>query len=418
MKRCFFVAFGLLVLLAATPAWSEEIQGVFGGQLGGQTSATGAALVKGWAVAESGVWQVVIQVEGTGASTVDKHDVGNGNYGKSRPDIEVLYPGFPDSEAAGFSYILNTTNYANGQYKVSAKVITLDGTVAQLSSKTIEFNNNTSILVPFGRILNPQRSADLFGTCDPANPRQRLVAIEGWVLDLGDEINDAGVGYVELMIDNAGPVANTRSGCRWDAAAGGFTSCYGLVTPAIERNYPFARDAQHAGFRFVIDVGQLIQFGYSQGHHTLGIRAGDVSNQVADVDEWSVFFRCIEDVNEGSYGRIESPRAGRTYSGNITVQGWAIDWEEVDFVRLRVDGTPIGTADYGEEDGIFDTRPGVFSQYYNYPNVLAPVWRLANGFDTTQISDGLHQLQLIVIDKEGDSTLVGEVTFRVNNSID
>ncbi len=416
MRRRFYLTLGLLVLLASAPVLAQEtLVGHFAGQPGGKNSGSGAMTLKGWALADSGIRQVVIRVDGI--------DIGAAIYGKPRPDVEELFPGFPDSEAGGFGYRLNTTRFTNGKHQVSAKAISFDGTVRVLTP-TIEMEliNNTSILTPFGAILNPQRNTEVYGSCDPLNPRRRLTAIEGWVLDLGMETNDAGVGYVELMIDNALPAGdgfNTRAHCTWVASAGGFTSCYGLFTPAIERLYPFARDAPNAGFRFVVDVGDLIRSGYSQGHHTFGIRAGDVSNQFADVDEWGVTFRCIEDINEGSYGRIESPRKGLTYSGQINVQGWAVDWEQVDRVRILIDGVFVGFADYGEEDGIFETRPGVFSQYWSYPNVFAPVWRLPGGYDSTQLSDGFaHQMQVRVIDKEGDQTLIGEVSFWVNNVFD
>lgn len=415
MRRRFYLTLGLLILLAGTPVLAETVIGHLGGQPGGKNSGSGAITIKGWALADSGIKRVVIQVDGI--------DIGGANYGKPRPGVESLYPDFPDSEAAGYGYRLNSTLFGNGLHEVSAKAISNDGTVRILSPKIeMQFLNNTSILTPFGAILNPERNVNVYGTCDEANPRRRLTAIEGWVLDLGVETNDAGVGYVELMIDNqlpAGDGYNTRANCTWNASAGGFTSCYGLFTPAIEKLYPFARDAPNAGFRFVVDVGELIRTGYSEGHHTFGIRAGDVSNQVADIDEWGVTFRCIEDVNEGSYGRIESPREGLIYSGTMNVQGWAVDWEQVDRVRILIDGVSIGFADYGEEEGIYETRPGVFSQYWNYPNVFAPVWRLPGGYDTTELADGVvHQMQVRVVDKEGDQTLIGEVTFFVNNSSD
>lgn len=415
MRRRFYLTLGLLVLLAGTPVLADNVLGHFRGQPGDKNSGTGALTLTGWALADSGIKLVVIQVDG--------HDIGAALYGKPRPDVEDLYPNYPDSAAAGFGYRLNSTLFQNGKHKVSAKAISFDGTVRVLSPKIeIEFLNNTSILLPFGAILSPQRNANIYGTCIQANPRRRLMAIEGWALDLGVETNDAGVGWVELMIDNqlvAGDGYNTRANCTWDASSGGFRNCYGLFTPSIERLYPFARDAPNAGFRFVIDVGELINGGYSEGHHTIGIRAGDVSNQREDIDEFGVNFFCIEDINEGSYGRIESPRAGQIYSGTINVQGWAVDWEQVDRVRVLVDGEFAGFADYGEEDGIYETRPGVFSQYWNFPDVFAPVWRLPGGYDTTQLADGIaHQMQVRVIDKEGASTLIGEVNFFVNNSFD
>ncbi|MCP4247961.1 MAG: hypothetical protein GY778_13015, partial [bacterium] len=260
--------------------------------------------------------QVVIQVDGV--------DIGAAVFGRSRPGVERDYPGYPDSAAAGFGYRLNSTIFANGLHTVSAKVVTNAGKVTKIpGAKEFLFTNNTTILVPFGAVTEPHRNAQIFGTCDPNDPRRRLTAIEGWALDLGVETNDAGIGYVELLIDNQ-DFSNSRTGCRFILGAGGFTNCYGLFNPAIERLYPFALDAPNAGFRFVLDVGAMISNGgYVECHHSVPSRSGAFSNQIADVDEIPVVFRCVEGLpNEGSVGKIERPRPGVIYSGNMPVGGW------------------------------------------------------------------------------------------------
>lgn len=398
-------------LLAVPVAAQETIRGNFEGEVNGHDTGTGALTLSGWAVADSGVRQVIIQVDG--------EDVGAALYGTRRPDVARVNPGFPDSQAAGFGFRLDSTRYVNGRHTVSAKVISHSGNELRLAGKVIRFNNNTTLLVPFGSINQPRRNAEVFGTCDPLDPRRRLTPVTGWVLDLGVEINDAGVGYVELMIDNQ-PFFNTRTGCRFIFDAGGFTNCYGLFRPDIERLYPFAKDAPTAGFRFVLDIGFLISnLNYVEGSHLLTIRAGDISNQIADVDEIPVVFRCIEGLpNEGSFGKIESPRRDVVYSGDLLIQGWALDAEGIDRVRILIDGDFVGLARYGVEDGIFDTRPAVFSQYLGFPDAEAPVFRLVPDFDTTKLSDGLHRLDVIVKDVEGDRTLIGNVKFRVDNSVD
>ena len=63
------------------------------------------------------------------------------------------------------------------------------------------------------------------------------------------------------------------------------------------------------------------------------------------------------------------------------------------------------------------TRPAVLEQFPGFPNSGAPVWRLAD-FDTTTLSEGLHQLQVQVTDVLGDETIIGDVTFWVNNEED
>ena len=409
MKTRSILKLALLVGLLAVPATAQEhIVGFFEGQPGALNSGSGAIPVKGWVLAESGVRQVIVQIDG--------FDVGQAIFGAPRPAVTRMWPDFPDSAGPAFSYRINSTQWPNGPHTVSVKVISQAGNIATLGgTRQILFNNNTQILAPFGQITTPQRNAQIFGTCDPLDPRRRLVPVEGWALDLGVETNDAGVGWVELMVDNQ-IFSNSRTGCFFALEAGGLTNCYGLPRPEIERLFPFAKDAPNAGYRFVLDIGFMISsLGFTEGQHLLTIRSGDISNQTADVDEIPVVFRCIEDVNEGSFGRIESPRSGRTYAGNMPVQGWAVDWEGVETVMIRVDGVLVGQADFGADDGIFETRPQVFSRYSTFPDADAPVWRLVPAFDTNTISDGAHQLQVNVIDQEGDITIIGETTFFVDN---
>lgn len=421
MKRYALSCLALLAtaFLAAPSGAQDTVLGFFEGQFvegqhGEGNSGTGAMVLRGWALAGSGVRQVILQVDG--------RDDGTALLGRARPGVERAFPGFPDSAAAGWAYRLNSTRYSNGRHTVRALVVTNAGRTVVLDtteggkSFVFNFNNNTTILVPFGAIQFPQRNGVVAGTCDTTSLVRRLTPIEGWALDLGVETNDAGIGYVELMIDNQ-IVFNTRTGCHFDFRAGGFTNCYGLPRPEIERLYPFAKNAPNAGFRFVLDVGALIAgLRYSEGEHLITIRAGDTSNQIADIDEFPVFFACDTLMpNEPSFGFIESPRRGAQYAGDLTIQGWLLDAEGVDRVRVMVDGEFVGFAAYGVEDGIFETRPGVFAQYPGFPDVEAPVFRLIPDFDTTILSDGGHQVQVFTLDREGARSLIGEVTFFVDN---
>ncbi len=407
LQQGLLVVLVLCSLVAMTPpANAENVVGFFEGQSGGLNSGGGVITLTGWVLADSGIKKVVIQVDGV--------DLGSARYGQSRPDVAALYPGFPNSNNAGFGYKLNSTDFLNGNHLISAKVTTQAGTTVVLSgSRTLFFNNNTHNLVPFGAIDHPQRNAHLFGTCDESAPSalpvgRRYAIVEGWALDLGVEIGDTGVSWVELLIDGS-IVANTRTTCRFDRESGGLTDCYGLPRPDIEFLYPFALDAPNSGFRFALDIGALIEFGYVRGYHVLTIRAGDITSQHANIAEIPVDFFCSGDLgNEGSFGRIESPRRGRAYSGNILFQGWALDGEGVQAISLRIDGQFIGQAAYGVA-----SRPAVAARYPGYPDIAAPAWRFT--YDSTEIADGFHQAQVVVIDVENKHTVIAEVDFFVDN---
>lgn len=415
----------VLTTLCVTPAsHAETVVGAFEGNVTGMNAGTGVVGVIGWALASTGVKRVIIQVDGS--------DVGQAFFGFEKPQITAEYPGFPDTAHPGFVYNLNSVPYSNGNHVVSAKVITHGGASVVLpGTRNIHFTNNTSILVPFGKIERPQKGAQVFGTCGDHPPNltlpRRYTVVEGWALDLGVEIGDAGLGWVELLVDGA-IVADSILGdilfdgidgyaglgaCTFDVSAGGLSNCYGLPRPDVERSYPFAFNAPNAGYRFVLDIGALIEFiGYSRGHHVLTIRAGDIIGQLANVAEIPVSFFCAGDFgNEGAFGEIESPGAARILSGQATFKGWALDGEGIaplGFLDVYIDGKFRGKAEYA-----IGRRQSVERQYPGYPDSLRPAWRFR--FDTTTISDGFHDLQVFVTDTVGDRDLIGERRFVVDN---
>lgn len=368
----------------------------------GIPGAGGILGVTGWALDDDGVAAVDIYVDGAIA--------GRAFYGFSRPDVEAVFPGFPDSATGGWAFNLDTSRYPNGLHSVAALATSVVGERIFLDSAVYEFLNTTANLVPFGRIDFPLANTELFGNCDLAGP-PRFSVINGFAVDAGIEIGDTGVGYVELLIDGS-LWANSRVDCEFDFARGGLSDCYGLRRIDIERSYPTLRDAPHSGFRFVIDVGFLINFGYSPGFHVLSIRSGDVKGQVAEIAELPVTFFCDDFIgNEGSFGDLDLPPILEgLLSGVVHFTGWALDWEGVADVRIFVDGEDFGSADRGLP------RPGVSAQFPGYPDSAAPGWSF--NLDSTRLPDGPHNLQVIVRDQSAAAveTLIGERAFTVVNS--
>ena len=470
MRRAI-VTLGLLVLLAASPSQGQEL-GSFDGAFCGEplelcNAGSGYLNVVGWALASTGVRRVVIQVDG--------ENLGQASYGLPRADVTALFPGFPDSARPGWAYSLNSTFYDNGLHRVSARVETFGGSTYTLHGPDLLFTNNQSLLEPFGEIESPGHNEDVFGTCerafcgdgvcepgmrenclncpidcnsqelglfddfccgDGAGPgavdcddarcsaggfacsddrRIRYAVVRGWALDLGLTQEDTGVSWVELYTNGASqPVGSTQSVCTFDPLAGGLTNCFGLPRLDLEARFPFAFNAPSAGYRFVLDVGGLILSNLARrGNNVLTVRAGDVSNQFEDVDDVPVNFLCAEEHSEDAFGRIESPREGRVYSGLLTFQGWALDGEGIDAINVYVDGGFVGEAEFG--DPALGTRPVVAAEYPGYEDSEAPVWRLED-YNTTVLVDGEHQVQVEAVDDEGDTIFIGgEITFLTDN---
>jgi N-acetylmuramoyl-L-alanine amidase len=373
--------------------------GFFDGHPHGQNAVTGSLPLSGWALDDDGIAAVDILVDG--------FVVARAQYGENRPGIETLYPSFPDAEAPGFGHVLDTTWFLNGDHVLSAQAISNVGEVTQLNAVRIQFSNNTHNLAPFGFIEFPNNNAELFGNCNLSSSNRRYSVISGWALDAGVEVNDHGVGYVELLLDGTILFSSKRD-CVHSTVTGAYTNCYGLRRQDVEEVFPSLKDAANAGFRFVLDVGLLMSgFGYTPGHHWIIIRSGDIDSQVANIDSIQVNFVC-EDFfgNPGSFGSIDGPPVG--LQDDITqITGWALDAQGVGSVRIHVDGLFNGVATYGFP------YAGITSLYPGYPDSLAPGW--VYELDTTALSDGPHVVSAVVIDDLGADTFIGDHTIEVLN---
>lgn len=399
MKRSVILATAALAILAAAPGMAAVPFGSFGGKVGGGNSGAGILPLHGWALDDDGVQAVDILVDGIVA--------GRASYGRSRPGVTFLFPGFPDTALPGFAFELDTTHYLNGLHTVQARVRSKSGEAVTLQSRTFEFLNNSHNLHPFGKIEFPAPNAQLWGACNLASPRV-FTAVTGYALDAGLQPQDTGVGYVELLIDRA-LWANSKIDCFFSAATGGPTDCYGLVRQDIKQLFPSLDDSLHSGFRFVLDVGALVGSGlYTRGHHTLSGRAGDHGDQDSMFHEISVSFNCFEDFpNAGSIGDVVGIRPGMLVGGTVIVDGWALDVHAVKSVQVAVDGIPVGTATYGF------ANPTVSSNYPGYPNSAFPGFRFL--LDTTLLSNGVHFLSVTVFDFLDQPTLIAERRFVVGN---
>ena len=411
MRQKAFLTMVMLSLLAfgSTGAWAAAAPfGSFDGIARGGNAGNGVVGISGWALAATGVFSVDIVVDGV--------IVGRATYGRSRPGVTKLYPGLPDSAAPGFAYSLDTTHFLNGLHSVTARVESRTGQVVYLNSRRIQIANTSGDLLPFGKIEFPNQQAEMFGNCDVSDPNRIYEVVAGYALDVNASYNNPGVAYVELLIDGA-LTFNSQYDCNNNAAAGGLSNCYGIRRLDLEQQFPGLKDAPHAGFRFALDVGALIgttdAFGtplYTPGSHQLGIRVGDQFENVTDIASIAVTFTCRDYTQDDlSIGQIDYPVIGLTYGGLIKVSGWAIDFQGVAAIIIYVDGNIVNFGYYGTP------RPDIRSDYPSYPSVLNSGW--FNYIDTTQLSNGVHQLSVAVVDNKNNYTFIGKFPFTVENPI-
>jgi len=80
----------------------------------------------------------------------------------------------------------------------------------------------------------------------------------------------------------------------------------------------------------------------------------------------------------------------------------------VEKIVVYVDGDQVGEASYGR------ATPAIALQYPGYPSNANAGWNLS--INSTKLSDGKHDLQAVVVDSEGKTTLIGERSFTIDNS--
>ena len=398
MRRLLIIAMAL-GLLVSLPLMAADPIGSFGGIIGGGNAGSGVIPLHGWATHDVGVSVVDVYVDGIIA--------GRASYGSLSPGVAVLYPTYPNAGFSRWGFRLDTTQYLNANHEVSILVTASTGETSWLATHTYEFLNATPNLVPFGEIEFPIEDTEFFGVCDPTDPNRRYSVINGYVVDAGLTPEDSGVKWVQLMI-NGSIVFDSQLDCNFIPSLGGMTNCYGLIHQNSEQWYPFLVDTPHAGFRFVIDVGELVALGYAQGHHVLTIRAGDLGSQQENIDNRRVSFFCDDlQNNEGAFGHIFRPAVGALYSDVVTFSGWALDWEGIFNLEIYVDGDNVGST------VVDQARPGVNAAHPGYPDSLAPGWSFT--LDTTTLEDGPHSFWVEVVDLFSQRTTIGERTFHVYN---
>ncbi len=399
MRRNVIIVAVLACVALASVSWAAPPFGRFGGRPDGGNGANGILRLTGWALDDDGVRAVDFLVDGV--------VVGRAVYGRSRPGVLQQYPEFPNADGAGYAYSLDTTRFTNGLHTVQVRVTSVSGEVSFLNSRVFQFFNDTHSLVPFGRIDYPQAQLEMWGRCNSGPPIYSV--IDGYALDVGVQEEDTGVGYVELLIDRA-LWSNTRVNCNFVAAQGGLSNCYGMESFPIESEFPGVKNATHAGYRFVIDVGALVGSGfYARGNHLLTIRAGDHADQDANIAEQHVNFRCVEDLaNQGAVGEIQYPIKALLYGGIISIKGWALDLQGVFAVDVYIDGVFRGQATYGLSSPAFvksrnPSVPGHAFAGYSFD------------FDTTTLSNGRHTIEVKVRDFLLFDASIGKFDIRVGN---
>lgn len=367
--------------------------------------------IYGWVLDEDGVERVEVLIDGL--------VIGRANLNGSRPDIYYAFSYYPNAARAGFIMFLDTTRIDNGFHNI--KILAYDN-LAQSSivaDRKIIVSNQPVNLPPFGFINWPLRDVELVGQCDTAcggpsgdpNCYHPINFVNGWVLDTGSSKDQGGVAWVELTLDGS-LLFNTRTDCYYDYGLDSWVNCYGLTRFDVQNYYPGFTNVPEAGFKFWMDVGNLIQAGWAEGAHYLGIRAGDVEDTHTVIDEIPVVFRCVYGFGGPPLrpaGYIDVPEPYEYLKETVRFIGWAIDYNKISAIRVWIDGIYWGDAIYGDE------RPDVYQNFEKSTTGYYSGWHF--DVDTTLLSNSEHDLVIEVVDILKDTRILGERRFVVFNDI-
>lgn len=367
--------------------------------------------IYGWVLDEDGVERVEVLIDGL--------VIGRANLNGPRPDIYYAFSYYPNAARAGFIMFLDTTRIANGLHNI--KILAYDNLAQSsiLADRKIFVSNQPVNLPPFGFINWPLRDVELVGQCETAcggpsgdpNCYHPINFVNGWVLDTGSSKDQGGVAWVELMLDGS-ILFNTRTDCYYDYGLDSWVNCYGLTRFDVQNYYPGFTNVPQAGFKFWLDVGNLVQAGWAEGVHYLSIRAGDVEDTHTVVDEIPVVFRCVYGFSGPPLrpaGYIDVPGPYEYLKETVRFIGWALDYNKISAVRVWIDGIYWGNAIYG------DARPDVYANFEKSTAGYYSGWHF--DVDTTLLSNSEHDLVIEVVDILGDTRILGERRFVVFNDI-
>ena len=198
-----------------------------------QTITNGNITIKGWAVNKAGVKSVTVNVDGKSYGTIP--------YGKTRTDVNSVYPGYPSGNNAGFEGKINISSLKNGTKKISVIITGNDG-----SKQTITTNINLQQLASINCLDNP--------TANYMVTDQKLY-VKGWALSA------AGTKEVRVKVDG------TLLG----------KATIGVSRPDVYNVYPKYNN-KNAGYNGTFSLSSM-----SKGKKTLLIEIEDKNGNVQTV---------------------------------------------------------------------------------------------------------------------------------------
>lgn len=255
-----------------------------------QAQISGTQKLRGWALAEDGIKEIQVLVDGAFQ--------GKAALGVSRPDVYRVYPQY-HNQASGYEYSLNTKLLTQGAHTITLQVKTNSGDIQKVT-----------------RQLNVTRNLPLLFMLDtPVNGEQVAATyrVAGWALA------EDGIKKAEVFVDGK------KQG----------EASLGVSRSDVYRIYPKYNN-HTSGYEYMLDTTA-----FTAGPHKLKVV---VTSNGGDVQQTETQIQVLDLPARMS---LDEPSPNQAVSQVQTVRGWALSEQGVSKVEVLVDGSVKGEAQYG-----------------------------------------------------------------------
>ncbi|MDP4088149.1 MAG: Ig-like domain-containing protein [Bacillota bacterium] len=298
--------------------------------------------IRGWALNASGIKRIDVLLDG--------QKIGTANTGLPRPDVNRVYPGYPQGDNSGYSYTIANDDLKPGTYTVTVNVTGNDGSQKSVSAKIIK------------KYQLPQMNVESIGSGFVSNNSD--ITVKGWAL------SRKGISKVNIYVDD---ILNGQA-------------TLGISRPDVAAVYPQFINAATSGYQYTIGVDSI-----KPGLHRVKVESVGVDG-IAQQCEYT-----IEIKKKAPLSHIDQPSTNFTIkTSSVTVGGWSISDSNLKDIRIQLDGQDAGTASLGL------TRKDVDAVYPGYKN--GAVSGFTYQLDTSKLGLGSHIISIIAEANDGTTS--------------
>ena len=306
--------------------------------------------VSGWAVNKEKIKAINIYVNGVLKGTTMPE--------LSRPDVQKVYPEFPNASTSGFSKTINLSDIAGGKNTIKVEQVTT-------SNKT----DSTETVV---NINKPKPRTYIDAPLNGATIKGNSLTVTGW------SVSNEGIKAINIYVD--GVLKGTTT--------------VGLSRNDVQKVYPEYKDASKSGFSKTIDISDI-------GNGTRTVKVEQVSNVGKTSEEVK-----INVVKPQPIICIDVPTSGKSVSGSsLTVSGWAVNSSSIKAINIYVDGVLKKTTTTGIQ------RLDVQKAYPNYLN--SDKSGFSTTIDVSSLSAGNRVIKVEQVANDG-SKISAQTIVKIN----